>query len=270
VEGLLLGLYFFIYLVYRQGVLVTDTSNKVVVVKVHRSTAGAKIPFDKLYFFPKAKTDTIPTLFGYALVFPCEPTLMQEIVKLRPRILSAYRHRRDDALLAQRIDLDGRKDTPDTVADWWKTNILTPYDLTERVVVVPILTSKIRKKINPRYLSAPKWFNKEHSPTKSRRTKSRRRSLPVTDNAHAPQAISDFAYLATPLPAPNDKISPICNICPRQMLQLQGACTPGQAICLKSLNFNEIGKDRPLDMGPDPEDASETEVEPEDGTGVPF
>jgi len=222
---------------------VTDVANKVVVVKVHRNQAGTKIPFDKLYFFPKSRTDTIPKLFGYALVLPCEKSLLDELTRLIPKEVSAYRHRRDDALLKKSTALDGRSATLAAVQTWWTENILKPYDLTDRVVVVPVLTSKVRKKVNPRYLVTPKWFD-------APKAKSRRRRGAVAKPAEPKQALSDFAYLATPKPAPHDKILPICNVCPRQLLQLQGACSPGQAICLKALNFNEIGTGKLHELDP--------------------
>lgn len=222
----------------------TDVSNKVVVVKVHRNQAGTKIPFDKLYFFPKSQADAIPRIFGYALVLPCEKSLLEELTRLVPKEVSAYRHRRDDALLNKSTALDGRSVTTAAVQSWWTVNILEPFDLTDRVVVVPILTSKIRKKINPRYLATPKWFEAPKS-----RGSRRRRGAIATKPPEQKQAISDFAYLATPKPAPHDKILPICNVCPRQLLQLQGACSPGQAICLKALNFNDIGPGK--QHGPD-------------------
>jgi len=254
---------------------VTDTSNKVVVVKVHRNAAGTTLPFDKLYFFPKDKVSAVPKIFGYALVLPCENSLMDEIVKLRPKVLSAYRHRRDDTLLNQKIDLDGRKQEISEATAWWKSNILTVYDLQNRVIVVPILTAKIRKKINPRYLAVPRYLDK--TPNSARRARSRRRTLKVVQPADGRQAISEFAYLATPLDAPNDKVSPICNICPRQLLQLQGQCMPGQAICLKSLNFNEIGKERSVDAAvpadvddEELEAAQQADLDDQDSQEVPF
>lgn len=236
----------------------TDTSNKVLVVKVDRSAAGITVPFDKLYFFPKGRATDIPKIFGYALVFPCETTLMSAIVKLRPKTISAYRHRRDDALLNQPIDLDGRKTTETDVATWWQTHVLTVYNMEERVVVVPVLTSKIRKKLNPRYLAASKYFE-AGTPVRRTRTRSKR-PLKVIQKASSKQAISEFAYLATPLEAPNDRVSPICNICPRQLLQLQGLCTPGQPVCLKALNFNDIGTSRAVDAAV-PEGVDEGDLE---------
>ena len=61
--------------------------------------------------------------------------------------------------------------------------------------------------------------------------------VPLSSVKHA---ISELAYIATPEPAPNNIIRPLCSICPRQLLNLQGECIPGQLVCFKALDFNNI------------------------------
>lgn len=212
----------------------------VVVIKVSREVAGITIPFDKLYFFRREDRELIPKIFGYALVLPVSEELVTKIKRLRPKSLSHYKHQRDDEALHQPPTiggtlLDGRTHSQNQIKEWWDTTLFVPEDLTERVVVIPILTKKVRKKIQARYLSSKKWYDRQKSQISARNRYARKA---------APQAIisalPEVAYLATPEAAPDDKINPICTICPRNLLQLQGKCTPGELVCYKSLDFNSI------------------------------
>jgi hypothetical protein len=86
-------------------------------------------------------------------------------------------------------------------------------------------------------LSSNTWFARQNKSKKKRR-RSHLPKVPTVDGVKA--SISELAYLATPEPPPEDKIRPLCGICPRMMLHLQGECIPGQLVCYKSLDFNQI------------------------------
>ena len=120
-------------------------AEKVVVVRIHRNTAGTEIPFDKLYFFDKTAQDTIPRLFPYALVLPITDDMQDVLRKLRPKVMTERGFKRDDDKLSQPIEidgiqLDGRTHTPEAIATWWDENIFAKYDLAQRLAVVPVLT----------------------------------------------------------------------------------------------------------------------------------
>ena len=193
------------------------------------------IPFDKLYLVNKENRELIPRIFNYALVLPLSDDILKALYKLRPKILNRkHQYRNDDhkniPLMINDEQIDGRKQSLDQVNQWWE-ELNVELNFTNRLVVVPILTSIARKKIRPRYLASKKWFSTQNRRQKEYKTKNKGEPLP---------AISEFAYLATPRPAPLDKIRPICTICPRMLLHLQGECIPGQEICYKSLNFNDM------------------------------
>lgn len=209
--------------------------SNVVVIKVKRTSVGKQLAFDKLYLFKREDEDLIPNIFGYALVFPATNALLREITSLEPQRVSHFKQHRDDATLNNKL-------TPPTnvlsLEDWWQTNYVDKYGLNDRLVVIPVLTSNLKDKIHPKYLASQSWYTRRGSGRKRRR-------LPIAHNPKGP-AISDVAYLATPLDAPDNRITPICMICPRQLLQLQGDCEPGQAICLQSLDFKAIGHTQSL------------------------
>lgn len=219
-------------------------------VKVHRNAVGTTIPFDKVYFFRRDDRPLIPSVFGYALVMPVDPALVEALYQLKPKKVSHLQYRRNDDAVGIATGLDGRKHNAQNIQDWWKTEVFEKYDLEDRVAVVPILTSKARKRLNPRYLSSKRWYNEQEQ------KKGRHKSNRPTPMFHVPgeyldprkklpvqPAISELAYLATPLPAPDDKIRPLCSICPRMLRNLQGECVPGQLVCYKSLDFSKIGSD---------------------------
>ena len=208
--------------------------SNVVVIKVKRSRVGAAIPFDKLYLFRKDDEALIPSIFQYAIVFPVTESLIDTLKELEPVKFSHIKHRRDDDALGQPVKLTGTK----MQQNWWQQEIVDKYDLINRIIVIPVLTSNIKDRISPKYLASPYW--------NLRRTNGRRRRyVPVVHNKGP--AISEFAYLSTPLPEPHDRISPICSICPRQLLQLQGECQPGERVCMETLNFNAVTEVRSVD-----------------------
>lgn len=198
--------------------------NNIIDVHISRRAAGVVLPFDKMYLIHKDDREYIPKIFGYALVLPLSDQITEPLSNIRPRRQTHKGFRRDD----------DRKDLPifkqkTTKSDWqaWWGSFLTEHDAENRVVVIPILTASVRKQVRPRYLVAKHW----EANAKARRGS--QASLPL---------LSDYAYLATPLAPPDDKIRPICSICPRMLLQLQGKCQPGERICYESLDFAEIGR----------------------------
>jgi len=223
----------------------------VIVVKVHRNAAGTSIPFDKVYFFRRADRPLIPKIFGYALVLPIDDSLMTAIYDLKPKKLSHLRFRRDDDSMRVPTGIDGRKHKKDEIRAWWDEQVVAKHNLEDRVAVIPILTSKVRKRLHPRFLNSKRWFARQAEPPKTRQNKPAK----VDVNTLTP-AISELAYLATTHEPPDDKIRPLCSICPRMLRHLQGECIPGQIICYKSLDFNKIA------TGPEPiEDAAPAESE---------
>lgn len=216
----------------------------VVALKVQRSAAGTTIPFDKIYFFRRIDRPLIPKIFGYALVLPVDATLLSTICDLPPAHTSHLKFHRDDAALRVPTGIDVELAPKSKVQAWWNEQIIEKHNLQDRVAVVPILTSKVKARLHPRYLGALHWYTRQgdNKPLrrKSRFSRFSVRPLAAQLVANLAPAISELAYLATPEPPPNDKIRPLCTVCPRTLRRLQGECVPGQLICYKSLDFNKL------------------------------
>lgn len=208
------------------------SKKNVIVLKVRRDQAGTVLPFDKLYFFKREDRNLIPKFFDYAIVLPIDEDLIKQIMQLTPRDVSRHKFVRDDDALNIDTGMDRRKkNAASDIREWWTKEFFERHDMDDRVAVVPVLVSKRRKRRLPRYLTATRWFRQQKKPSL--------RGAPQAP-AQYKQGIHELAYLSTPLDAPHDVIQPICNICPRQLLQLNGECTPGMMVCYKSLDLNQI------------------------------
>lgn len=201
-------------------------NRQILSIKIRRDIAGKKVPYDKIYFFRRKDRNLIHTMFDYALVLPVTEELINTLKEVTPRVMSRKGFVRDDENNNKLTELDGRQDPPEKIAAWWDTNFFKKYAVINRLAVVPILTSQRKKKRLPRYLGSKRWY----------KTGTRKKNPYSEEN----QLIHELAYLATPLPAPHNKIQPICAICPRQLLRISGECSPGMDICYKSLDFNKI------------------------------
>ena len=202
--------------------------SNVIDIHIQRNVVGSSIPFDKLYLFDRNDRELIPKIFGYAIVLPFSEEMRETIYKLKVAEVTHKRFQRDDTSKKIEPLLEGEPlENKKEIHAWWLA-FAAQHDLDNRVAVVPVLTSVARKKIRPRYIASHKWF------TDQQKQKKTTKPLPL-----AP-AISELAYLATPLAAPQDKIRPICSVCPRMLMHLQGECIPGQAVCYKSLDFSGI------------------------------
>lgn len=215
--------------------------SNIIDIHIQRNAAGVQIPFDKVYLIRSDDKDLVPKIFGYGLVLPLTDEIKAALYTLRPASMTRKHFRRNDEHKAMPVKIDDKLVTnlgisKTDIEDWWQ-KFGDEIDLGKRLVVIPILTSTARRKIRPRYMANQKWFG-----LLNQQTIKRRKRLPVygTDIV---QPISDYAYLATPLKAPNDKIRPLCSICPRMMQHIQGDCVPGQLVCYTALNFSDIAGD---------------------------
>jgi len=200
--------------------------SNIIDIHIQRNVAGAQIPFDKLYLMKPDQKELLPKIFGYAIVMPLSEDIKEVIYKLNPSALTKAHFRRNDDDKAVPLALDKQR-----VLSWWK-DFNEEYDIDNRLVVIPVLTSLARRKIRPRYLANKKWFA-----ANVQRQRTKQKNLPQSQTVNA---LSDYAYLATPLDAPQDKIRPLCSICPRMLRHIQGDCLPGQPVCYDALNFADI------------------------------
>lgn len=201
--------------------------SNIIDIHIKRTAAGSTIPFDKIYLVHRDDFNVIPKLFEYALVLPFDAQVKRSLRRIVPEMLTRKGFKRNDEEKNQEI--------PDvkhiaSAKVWWDA-FFKEHRCDERAVVIPILTRSIRKKILPLYMTAREWPT-----TVARAQRTRSITIPV---------LNEFAYLSTPKEAPYDKIRPICSICPRMLLHMQGECKPGELVCYKSLDFSEINKSEP-------------------------
>jgi len=209
------------------------TTQNVIKVNIHRNQVGKIIPFDTMYFVPKEREELIPKLFKYAIVLPAEKKMLHKIaLHTRPTYFKEVSDAHVDQTWIEGDHLD-----------WWNS-FIEEQSIENRLVVIPILVRKARKKLSPRYLSSCRWWVRYGN-----------NDVYIQDalnHGQLKKPIPEAAYLVTPLKAPHDKIQPICNICKRSMSNLTGKCSPGMPICYKTLDLNNILS---VDEGED-EDAS--------------
>jgi hypothetical protein len=227
--------------------------SEIIKVKIPKTVAGIKIPYDLIYLITREQRELVHKLWDFALVMPFEESFQRVIFELYPRFYSKLGRNRNDAELKLSINpatkesplpIRVRKSEQRNLATAWWATIAEEYALSERLVVVPILLQRKEEKLLPRYLGAKRWMDRQAPyATSSRKT----RSLATTElKLTAPQVaqlappISDLAYLSTPYPLPNDKLRPLCSICPRSFQHLQGQCIPGMAVCYTHLDITNI------------------------------
>lgn len=216
----------------------------ILVLRIGREFAGKTVPFDKIYFFPRTERELISKSFGYAFVMPVTSDLLKEIAKMPPAVISKLHAEREDNDL--KIPPQGGK-------DWWEKNVFVPYAIEDRLAVIPILLLNRGSKKQAAYLTSKTWFGKQDKTTSRRYSRRYRPVIKINKPATVSfkPAFSELTYLATPRPAPNDKIRPICAHCSRSLLGLQQQCMPGMAVCYTALDFNSINEVdliKPLDV----------------------
>jgi hypothetical protein len=226
----------------------------VIEVKIQRTQAGLVLPFDKIYLFRLEDEALLPRIFPYAMVMPMTRLFRERMQHLTPRVLAKkhpYRSKdpEDDhtELFPHTLNRSQRsKKQHQEVVDWWEA-FFEEHGVKNRLIVVPLLTKKIRKVIQPRYLSADGWptairLAHGHKPQHQKSRFNLQRPMDMES------PYDEAAYLITPNPPPYDKIRPLCSVCPRMLLHMQGECVPGDNVCYRSLDLNALD----MEMAPDP------------------
>lgn len=227
----------------------------IVKVKIPKTVAGITIPYDLIYLVTKEQRELVHKLWQFALVLPFEESFAKVIYSLGPKYVSQYGANRNDSLVRQaaidqKLRFSHRALYKTKVDAWWADKI-SELNLTERLVVVPLLWSNREEKLLPRYLGSKGWMHAQlasgprsriRNKPKANQTFAAIADVPVEVVAKLKSPLPDLAYLSTPYEAPNDKIRPICSICPRNFQFLQGQCVPGMPVCYKSLDLHSFFK----------------------------
>jgi hypothetical protein len=204
---------------------------EIIDIHIHRKKTGSLFTYDKVYLVPPEYLDKIPRIFGFAVVWPVSLSLLEKLSKLH------YSWVKEVPTYRPKPDIEKTEMT-----DW--AAFAEKYQLRSRFAVVPMLTSFSRGRIRPRYLAAKRW--KSYYDMSLRHQRQGKKVV-------LPMAIDAQAFITTPFPAPDDTLSSICQVCPRELLALQGECVPGQDICYKTLNFAVL-KESTEDAGVQPVD----------------
>lgn len=218
--------------------------SNVVEVRIQKQKIGIKFPHDKVYFFTREDRSLIPKIFRFALVMPVTEDFLSALKQLPPRCISTHKFLRDDKEKKKPTHLTANTATKNK--EWWN-DLITEYDLINRVAVVPILTINKANKLKPQYLTAKQWFKRQgerfnDEKKKIRKRTARRRPPSATKRSRIfKPAVSELSYLSTPYEEPHNIIQPICSICPMAFKHLSGECTPGQKLCYENLNFSPTG-----------------------------
>ena len=219
-------------------------------VKVPKSIAGNKFPYDLIYLVAQDQRELVHKLWQFALVMPFEETFPNVIYRLTPVQLSQIGYQRDDSTMRCH-------QTAKDAEAWWEP-LRIKYDLDNRLVVVPMLWGALTKHSSdtnpvtqtlPKYISNRSWITKQvvtpRKPTKGKSVGSQPNSFtqltfsdPQVANLVSP--LSTLAYLSTPFDGPDAKIRPICSVCSNNFQHLQGKCKPGMPVCYERLDLSDL------------------------------
>lgn len=221
-------------------------------VKVPKSVAGHKFPYDLIYLMSADQRELIHKLWQFALVMPFEETFQRVVYSLRPTELSQLGYQRDDSTMKCHQKLEDP-------ATWWEP-LREKYALDTRLVVVPMLWGALTKQpfggdtpsitqTLPKYISSRNWITKQVAAPRNRNkpkaTAPKAGSFAQLEFSDAQVAsivspLSTLAYLSTPFEGPDAKIRPICSVCSNNFQHLQGKCVPGMPVCYERLDLSDL------------------------------
>jgi hypothetical protein len=225
--------------------------SKIFKIKIPKLYAGSRIPYDLIYLITRDQREIVHKLWDYALVMPFEASFQEVVYRIQPKYISEIGAVRNDTLYRQSLFVREhgtlKREISVKVREWWEEQN-QKFDLSNRLVVVPLLLRRDIEKMLPRYLGSRKWMHKQLVPyinpsrrgIKPNNPEQIEPKLTTEQVAALTSPLSDLAYLATPFAVPNDKIRPICSICPRNFQHLQGKCVPGMAVCYTHLDLTQI------------------------------
>jgi hypothetical protein len=196
--------------------------HKVHIIRVERSAAGRKVPFDKMYVFQKRDADILPRVFNTSMVFPMTKVLSEQIDEVlgsllaKPKIFSFSRWTEAD--LAKEVS---EKRQLEALRDAWSA------DHNKYLVLVPVLFTHggVKRISGERYKSS----RKKHVtyPAYLMAKPGQRKSPQLLKGA-----MSSRAYFVM------DKqvVRPLCLVCPKHADFLNDICKLGEDQCYRHLS----------------------------------
>lgn len=170
-------------------------------LNVARNTAGAEIPFDRVYLANGTNRKALKRVFEYAIVMPLAGGLAEQMRACLPDEVKSVG---PDVRLSSAPGSSTSKQA-------WDALLSSANDW---VLVTPILP-KVARDLRPTYLTNNRWYTR----SVSARERAKHNPLP------------SLSYLQTP----QENFRPVCVACPRFTEHMAGNCQPGQRICLTSL-----------------------------------
>lgn len=232
--------------------------HEVVILRVHRTLAGAEVPWDKLYFFRGEDRKLIPRVFPFCLVFPLNKPLVKMIktvvnpdrIHHRPIVGKAYPIRRSDEEVIVRSLREGpSQPVLDILADHKKYRVVVPTLFHHRSIKSEKkkVKGKMRtvhtfdlKNLRPAYLNAApktgsirrkKKYPKGHKPAST---------LALENMAGLmSRSITSRAYFLLA----GEEYKPICATCSQSARMLAGECRFGTLEC-----YNTLSRERASDF----------------------
>jgi len=196
--------------------------HKVHIIRVERSAAGSKVPFDRMYIFQKQDAGILPRVFNTSMVFPMTKALVDQIDGIvssslaKPKVFSFTRWNEPD--LAKEIS---DKHQLDSLRGEWDQNhskylvlipVLFTHGGTKRVIGERYRSGRKKHATYPAYLLA--------KPCQQKTTRLLK------------EAMSSRAYFIM------DKqiVRPLCLVCPKHADFLNDICKLGEEQCYRHLS----------------------------------
>lgn len=203
--------------------------HQAVILRVNRHAAGARFPFDKVYFFKREAQEHLPRIFRCALVImPTKP-----FVGMVSEATEAFTCHAGKVYPLKRRD--GEKMTQMMKDELPIRDVIANYK--NYVGLIPILYLQNEdkpKEIAPEYLHATK--KPRPSRGRARRKKGQKSDAPARSVANMRRMFQDTFTSRSYFLIDGQKFSPVCTVCPNSLLMVTGECHLGDQECYEKLS----------------------------------
>ncbi len=205
--------------------------HKAVILRVSRNAAGARIPFDKIYFFKRESQEHLPKIFRCALVIvPTKPfvELVKDTIQTHSckvgKVYPLKRRDEEQALQAMRDELPIH-------------DIINNYK--NYVGLIPLLylqNDDKPKEIAPQYIRAtalkPRPSNVSRSGKRGRTGKEHNDLATANMRSMFQDTFTARSYFIMD----GEKYQPVCTGCPNSLAMVTGQCHLGDHECMEKLS----------------------------------
>jgi hypothetical protein len=205
--------------------------HQAIILRINRNVAGARFPFDKVYFFKKEAKQHLPRVFSHALVIaPTKPfiEMVSESIASSCKVGKVYpMRRRDEEVMGKVI----AEELPihDVVANYKNYMALIP--------ILFLTNHKKKTQINPAYLYASRKPRPARRPTRNWQGKYTKQSgTKVERSDHNMYRMMHNAFTSRSyFLMEGEKFQPVCIACPNNLLMITDQCRLGSSTCFEKL-----------------------------------